>query len=202
MARSGDLVERSEYTSYGRRAIVSRGWLKCDLNGDGAVDSADWDLYVYYRSHPQEGASIADYDGDGHVDMDGDGDRIDNQQGRSVAADPLVMNAALESFRTDSQCDSAGGYGSLCDIGLQGLLHDSEFGPSAGGLVHNRARTLGPAERTKGRFPSAGVAVVDGPAETAVAAAGRRHHGPRRSTVFRPLRRTAAGDVGQSGDVS
>ena len=39
---------------------------------------------------------------------------------------------------------SSGGYGSLCDIGHQGLLHDKEFGPASTGLVHNRARTLNP----------------------------------------------------------
>jgi len=67
----------------------------------------------------------------------------------SVMAAPLVMNPTLESFRTDGQCASTGGYGSLCDIGHQGLLHDKEFGPAATGLVHNRARTLNP---TLGRF--------------------------------------------------
>ncbi|MFP4139678.1 MAG: hypothetical protein ACLFVY_03875, partial [Phycisphaerae bacterium] len=147
VSASGDLVERYEYTPYGQRTVYSRGWLKCDLNGDGVVDSTDWDLYVYYRSHPQEGASIADYDGDGHVDMDGDGDRIDDQQGRSVADDPLVMYSRLESSRIDRQGWTAGGrggYGSLCDIGHQGLLHDKEFGPASTGLVHNRRRTLNP----------------------------------------------------------
>jgi RHS repeat-associated protein len=54
------------------------------------------------------------------------------------------MHSRLESFRTDSQCGSTGGYGSLCDVGHQGLLHDKEFGPAATGLVHNRARTLNP----------------------------------------------------------
>jgi RHS repeat-associated protein len=54
------------------------------------------------------------------------------------------MHSRLESFRTDSQCGSTGGYGSLCDIGHQGLLHDKEFGPAATGLVHNRRRTLNP----------------------------------------------------------
>jgi RHS repeat-associated protein len=70
----------------------------------------------------------------------------------SVADDPLVMHSRLESFRTDSQrtySGSYGGYGSLCDVGHQGLLHDKEFGPAATGLVHNRARTLNP---NLGRF--------------------------------------------------
>jgi RHS repeat-associated protein len=92
---------------------------------------------------------VADINGDGRVNGDEDGweDFFENRAGQSVADDPLVMHSRLESFRTDSQrtySGSYGGYGSLCDVGHQGLLHDKEFGPAATGLVHNRARTLNP----------------------------------------------------------
>lgn len=74
---------------------------------------------------------------------------VTDRPGLSVADDPLVMHSRLESFRTNSECGSSGGYGSLCDIGHQGLLHDKEFGPASTGLVHNRRRTLNP---NLGRF--------------------------------------------------
>ncbi len=34
----GDLIERYDYTPYGRHSIYSRGWLLADITGDGVVD--------------------------------------------------------------------------------------------------------------------------------------------------------------------
>jgi RHS repeat-associated protein len=147
VSHSGDLVERYEYTPYGRRTVYSRGWLRADLNGDGVVSSADLVAFDEADSGPNEGASIADVRGQGYLSEDAREEDIQERIGLSVADDPLVMHSRLESFRTDSQrtySGSYGGYGSLCDIGHQGLLHDKEFGPAATGLVHNRARTLNP----------------------------------------------------------
>ncbi|MFP4054841.1 MAG: RHS repeat-associated core domain-containing protein, partial [Phycisphaerae bacterium] len=143
VTRSGGLIERYEYTPYGQRTIFSRSWMLDDLNGDGTCSLAD--LSLVGAEQGSTDASAADLNGDGIVDDDDDFTSWD----ASIMADPLVMNPTLESFRTDSQCLATGGYGSLCDIGHQGLLHDREFGPAAGGLIHNRARTLNP---TLGRF--------------------------------------------------
>ncbi|HUU43284.1 MAG TPA: hypothetical protein VMX57_05860 [Planctomycetota bacterium] len=40
------LVERYEYTPYGRRTVYSRGWLLEDINDDGVVDQTDLDYLL------------------------------------------------------------------------------------------------------------------------------------------------------------
>jgi RHS repeat-associated protein len=148
VSHSGDLVERYEYTPYGRRTVYSRGWLRCDLNGDGVVSSADLTAFDEADSGPNEGASIADVRGQGYLSEDAREEDIQERIGLSVADDPLVMHSRLESFRLEwlngPYWWQSGAAGSLCDIGHQGLLHDKEFGPAATGLVHNRRRTLNP----------------------------------------------------------
>jgi hypothetical protein len=65
---TGVLCERYEYTPYGRRTTCSRGWILADLNDDGAVNSADTDIYsgVSNTTNPPH---RADVNGDGVIDF-------------------------------------------------------------------------------------------------------------------------------------
>jgi hypothetical protein len=42
VSASGDLVERYEYTPYGRRTVFTHGWARGDFNGDGLINGTDY----------------------------------------------------------------------------------------------------------------------------------------------------------------
>ena len=139
----GDLVERYEYTPYGRRRVFTRGWILADIDGDGWVDGSQQgaDYAIWDDESGANPASRADLNGDGVVNgadytalVDADGDSVDD--------DDLVRIESPHSFLSPVAGTSKGA--SLCDIGHQGLIHDKEFG-----LIYNRARYLHP---TLGRF--------------------------------------------------
>jgi len=141
---SGGLVERYEYTPYGRRTVYTHGWHGGDYDNDGVLGENDVSLWQadYGSGDP---ASPADPTGDGVVDLsDGQVFGAGSTAGwPRCANDPKVMCPVLDSSRLD-RGPLGTGLAGLCDIGHQGLLYDREFG-----LYYNRARMLNP---TLGRF--------------------------------------------------
>jgi RHS repeat-associated protein len=134
---TGVLTERYEYTPYGQRKVFTRGWLLADVNDDGVVNSADYDLINAGYSASQSSTSRLDLNGDGTDDTI-DFNLYAVQTGQSLAAnDPNVFYPTVSSFRKGHYGDAAGA--PLCEFGHQGLMHDEEFG-----LVYNRARMLVP----------------------------------------------------------
>jgi YD repeat-containing protein len=176
----GRLVERYEYTPYGRRAVFSHGWLLADANDDGVVDTGDQTLY-------QASDSSADFNGDGTVDTD-DGDILTACLGNSLPdgdTDPLVTRPTLGSFR-----HAMSGVGS-CEVGHQGLLHDEELD-----LVYNRSRMHDPGTgRLMQRDPGA-ADVVRNLAGGTMSPAGYSPHGAsgikQYPSVFLPIPVTLA----------
>jgi RHS repeat-associated protein len=162
---TGRLVERYEYTPYGQRTVYSHGWSLFDINGDGAVDSAElayvsdgWKLAGYETSP-------GDYNGDGYLDeadlaiyADQSASSFLPANDRPLAPDvPGVSYARLASERENpaEQVSTLANLGlhltPLCEVGHQGLFHDEEL-PTAGDgacLIQNGARYLHPG---LGRF--------------------------------------------------
>jgi len=138
----GKLVERYEYTPYGRRTVYSHGLNLADFNNDGAVDIQD-NMRLAGDYGTGDPASPADATGDGQVSTP-DLTLMAGQYGWSAPADdPLVSTPRLGTHRLDSTY-YGGPLAGLCEQGHQGLTHDEEFG-----LVYNRHRYLAPA---LGRF--------------------------------------------------
>ena len=141
LSAAGDLVERYEYTPYGRRTIFSRGWLLEDATDDGVVEIGQNDPdYLLLQGDWGDPVpwSRADFNGDGNVSS-ADLSMLNGADGNAIAADPLVTHPTLSSSRGRDRNGVAVTGLALCDHGHQGLLHDREFG-----LVYNRARYLHP----------------------------------------------------------
>jgi RHS repeat-associated protein len=136
VTNAGQLVERYEYTPYGRRTVYSHGFSPADLNGDGAIDTIDSGLL---------GDAIGAASTDPLFDLNGDGvvDGLDIGAYSSYADatgehgdDSLVSYPHLRSYRNPAGV-SALGHTPLCEFGHQGLMHDEMLG-----LIYNRARML------------------------------------------------------------
>jgi len=66
--QSGQLIERYEYTAYGKRRVFSHGRVLGDTDEDGDVDATDQSTFTAENDGVGESTSICDYDGDGDVD--------------------------------------------------------------------------------------------------------------------------------------
>ncbi len=134
----GKLVERYEYTPYGRRDVYSLGYLRADFDFDGDVDTFDYGIWQSGFGMT-EGATAADGDADGDGDVDAFDDSIRQTESGSTLAlnDELVMHPRAMSFR-----HAVTGI-AVCEFGHQGLMHDEATG-SRDGMIYNRARMLQP----------------------------------------------------------
>ncbi len=132
----GKLVERYEYTPYGRRDVYSLGYLRADFDGDGDVDTFDYGAWQAGFGMT-EGATAADGDADGDGDVDAFDDGIRQTENGSTLAlnDGLVMHPRAMSYRHPLQGIA------VCAFGHQGLMHDEATG-SREGMIYNRARML------------------------------------------------------------
>ncbi len=102
----GRLIERYEYTPYGRRTVYSHGWLAADFSGDGSVD-VDHDQSLLLANWSSTDAEAADLNADEIVN-DGDSSLLGASYGDSLPTeDALVTHPALESPR--GVVGSAGG---------------------------------------------------------------------------------------------
>ena len=141
---TGILVERYEYTPYGRRTIFTHNWLLADMNDDGAVNGGDYAIWADHYGDTDKPESRAYLNGDGEINGGDDTIYGDSYGDSYPSNDALVTYPTLESARGLGGGPLVPLITGICDTGHQGLLFDKEFG-----LYYNRARYLHP---TLGRF--------------------------------------------------
>lgn len=131
----GHLVERYEYTPYGERKVYSQPQPLADLDGDGGIGQADYDLYVLNNGDSTAAGTDIMY-----MDLDGSGivsqselDAVLFGWGLGYAEDDKVTRGMGRSASVENR-DGLLPF-AINDVGHQGLYHDNETS-----LIYNRAR--------------------------------------------------------------